>query len=149
VSRPGCTPRRSRTATPAWPTSGWPRRCGWPGESFGQLDIGLDLARRDELELVGTAGTLVLPDPWLCRGKAPRLTRDGRSEELATDPDGAYGLRHDDGDVYRLEFDAVGAAIATGAPLPYGKDDAVAQAGVLSALRHSFRTGRPVDLSGR
>jgi xylose dehydrogenase (NAD/NADP) len=116
------------------------------GGVLGQLDIGLDQVRRDELELVGTAGTLVVPDPWLCRGKVLRLIRDGRTEELPTDPDGVYGLRHDDGDVYRLEFDAVGAAIATGAPLPYGKDDAVAQARVLSALARSAATGQPMDL---
>jgi predicted dehydrogenase len=119
------------------------------GGVLGQLDIGLDVTRRDELELVGTAGRLVLPDPWLCRGKTLLLTRDGRTEELPTDPDGGYALRHDDGDVYRLEFDAVGAAIASGAPLPYGKADAVSQARALSALDRSARTGQPVDLSGQ
>jgi predicted dehydrogenase len=61
------------------------------------------------------------------------------------EPNGARPLRHDEGDVYRLEFDAVGAAIETGAPLPYGKDDAVAQARVLSALARSAATGRAVE----
>jgi predicted dehydrogenase len=73
------------------------------------------------------------------------LTRDGRTERVPVDPDGAAALRHDDGDVYRLEFDAVSEAIETGAPLPYGKDDAVGQARVLSALARSAATGRPVE----
>jgi predicted dehydrogenase len=50
------------------------------GDVLAQLDVGLDLTRRDELELVGTEGRLVIPDPWLCRappGAVPR--RSGRA----------------------------------------------------------------------
>jgi GFO/IDH/MocA oxidoreductase family protein len=57
---------------------------------IGQFDVGLDLTRRDELELIGTEGKVVVPDPWLCRtgrvelhsgAKADiwRLTRTARS----------------------------------------------------------------------
>jgi predicted dehydrogenase len=114
------------------------------GGVLGQLDIGLDAARRDQLELVGTEGRLEVLDPWLCRGQGLLLARDGRTERVPVDPDGA-GLRDDDGDVYRSEFDAVGAAIETGTPLPYGKDDALAQARVLSALARSAAAGMPVE----
>jgi xylose dehydrogenase (NAD/NADP) len=38
-----------------------------PGDVLAQLDVALDLTRRDELELVGTEGRLVVPEPWLCR----------------------------------------------------------------------------------
>jgi predicted dehydrogenase len=117
------------------------------GGVLGQFDIGLELARRDQLELVGTAGRLVLPDPWICRGDSVFLSRDGRTEQVPTDPDGRYGLRHEESDVYRLEFDAVSAAIEGGTPLPYGRDDAVAQARVLAALAGSAATGAPVALA--
>jgi xylose dehydrogenase (NAD/NADP) len=115
------------------------------GGVLGQLDIGLDAVRRDQLELVGTEGRLELPDPWLCRDHALVLTRDGRAERMPPDPDGAVALRHDEGDVYRLEFDAVSDAIQAGTALPYGKDDAVAQARVLSALARSAATGLAVE----
>jgi D-xylose 1-dehydrogenase (NADP+, D-xylono-1,5-lactone-forming) len=118
-----------------------------PGGVLGQLDIGLDQVRRDELELVGSEGRLVLPDPWICRDGTVELTRDGRTERLPADPGGAPGLRHGEGDVYRIEFDAVSTAIRTGTPWPYGKDDAVAQARVLAALHESISSGRPVELS--
>ena len=38
-----------------------------PDDVVGQFDVGLDLTRRDELELIGTEGNVVVPDPWLCR----------------------------------------------------------------------------------
>jgi predicted dehydrogenase len=38
-----------------------------PAGVLAQFDVALDLTRRDELELVGTEGRLVVPDPWLCR----------------------------------------------------------------------------------
>ena len=34
-----------------------------PGDVLAQFDVGLDLTRRDELELVGTDGRLTVPDP--------------------------------------------------------------------------------------
>ena len=64
---------------------------------------------------------------------------------MPPDRDGAGPLRHDEGDVYRLEFDAVSDAIEAGTALPYGRDDAVAQAGVLSALARSAATGLAVE----
>jgi xylose dehydrogenase (NAD/NADP) len=42
-----------------------------PGEVLALFDVGLDLTRRDQLELVGTGGRLALPDPWRCRAGTP------------------------------------------------------------------------------
>jgi hypothetical protein len=119
-----------------------------PGGVLGQLDIGLDEVRRDELELVGSEGRLVLPDPWICRQGAVDLVRDGNIKRIYADPDGAYGLRGEEGDVYRIEFDAVSTAIRGGTPWPYGRDDAVAQARVLAALHESGADRQPVSLGG-
>ena len=69
----------------------------------------------------------------------------GSYQELLDSPEVDAALRNNEGDVYRLEFDAVGEAIETGSRLPYGRDDAVAQARVLSALARSAATGLPVE----
>jgi D-xylose 1-dehydrogenase (NADP+, D-xylono-1,5-lactone-forming) len=118
-----------------------------PGDVLAQLDVGLDLTRRDELELVGTEGRLTIPDPWLCRSEHFELSRDGRREPIPVDPDGAFALTDPDHDVYRVELDTVSAALAAGAEPPFGRPDAVAQATALEALHRSAEHATPVDLS--
>jgi len=110
------------------------------GDVLGQLDVGLDLARRDQLELVGTEGRLMLWDPWLCRLPSIELWRDGDMELVTIDPQGAFDLSHDEGDTYRIQIDTVSAAILTGTPPSYGRADAVEQARVLEAIRHAGRS---------
>src|SRR5215218_3394199 len=85
-----------------------------PGDVLTQFDVALDLTRRDELELVGTEGRLVVPEPWLCRASHLELSRDGRVERVPVDPEGAFALTDPDHDVYRVELDTVSAAIAGG-----------------------------------
>ena len=118
-----------------------------PGDVLAQLDVGLDLTRRDELELVGTEGRLTIPDPWLCRSGHLELSRDGRREPIPVDPDGAFALTDPDHDVYRVELDTVSAALAAGAEPRFGRPDAVAQATALEALHRSAELATPVDLS--
>jgi D-xylose 1-dehydrogenase (NADP+, D-xylono-1,5-lactone-forming) len=109
---------------------------------LAQFDVGLDLPRRDELELIGTEGKIVVSDPWLCRARTVELYRDGRREQLAVDPEGTYRLAHDDLDVYRIELDTVSAAITVGAALPFGAADAIDQARALQQLMASSQGGR-------
>ena len=116
-----------------------------PEGVVGQFDVGLDLTRRDELELIGTDGRITVPDPWLCRTGTVELTRDGRTERLDVDPDRAWELARDDLDAYRIEFDVVSAAIGAGTPQPWDRSDAVAQAAVIEALRRSGRERMPVS----
>jgi predicted dehydrogenase len=108
-----------------------------PRDVLAQFDVGLDLTRRDELELIGTEGKLTIPDPWLCRTGYLELERDGVSERLPVDPAGDYDLTDPEHDAYRIELDAVSAAILDGTPLPFGRADAVAQASVLDSLLRS------------
>jgi hypothetical protein len=75
------------------------------------------------------------------------LERDGDLERLPADPDGTFGLTDPGHDVYRIELDTVSAAIAAGDELPFSRPDAVAQATVLQALRHSADLAAPVDLT--
>jgi D-xylose 1-dehydrogenase (NADP+, D-xylono-1,5-lactone-forming) len=118
-----------------------------PDEVLAQFDVGLDLTRRDELELVGTDGKLTVPDPWLCRSDHLELVRDGRRERLPVDPDGAFGLTDPERDVYRIELDTVSAALAGGGEPSFGRADAVAQATALEALHRSAELGTPVELA--
>jgi xylose dehydrogenase (NAD/NADP) len=119
-------------------------RCG---DVIGHFDVGLDHPRRDELEIVGTTGTIVVRDPWLCRDTGVQLNRGAvvetvplvRDEELRM----AVAVAGEDA-VYRLQLDHVSRAIRSGEPLAFGRDDAVEQAATLAALDESARRGTPV-----
>ncbi|HEX2809046.1 MAG TPA: Gfo/Idh/MocA family oxidoreductase [Kineosporiaceae bacterium] len=118
-----------------------------PGHVLGQFDVGLDMPRRDELELIGTGGKITVPDPWLCRAGTITLVRDGIAEVLPVDPTGACRLDDPEHDAYRLEFEAASAAVLHGIPTRFGRQDAVAQAGALEALLASSLQARPVTVS--
>jgi D-xylose 1-dehydrogenase (NADP+, D-xylono-1,5-lactone-forming) len=120
-----------------------------PGGVLAQFDVALDVTRRDELELVGTEGRLALLDPWLCRSDHLELSRDGRVEHVPVDPGGTLGLTDPDHDVYRIELDTVSAALAAGEEPSFGRDDAIAQASALEALRRSVDHGTPVEVAPR
>jgi predicted dehydrogenase len=117
-----------------------------PDGVLGTFDAALDLPRADELELVGTEGSLRIPDPWVCRGGELELTRKGVTERLPVDPAGRYALTGAEGDPYRIEFATVSTAIAAGTPLEFAGDDAIAQATAYEALQRSARRGSPVSL---
>jgi hypothetical protein len=61
-------------------------------------------------------------------------------------PGDRFGISHED-DVYRIEFDAVSDAILSGALPAYGRNDAVAQARALEAVRQSAEQSEPVEIS--
>jgi predicted dehydrogenase len=116
-------------------------------EVLAQFDVGLDYPRRDELELIGTAGKLTVRDPWLCRAGYLELERHGKTERLAVDPSGELALGRDENDVYRIEMEVVSAAIADGRPTAFGRQDAINQAAVIEAVRRSAQEGSPVALA--
>jgi D-xylose 1-dehydrogenase (NADP+, D-xylono-1,5-lactone-forming) len=108
-----------------------------PGDVLGQFDVGLDLPRRDELELIGTEGKIVVGDPWICREGRVELFRNGTSERLPIDPDGTFGLTGEEADVYRIEMDTVSAIITGETESRFGRDDAVELARTLEQIRAS------------
>jgi len=122
-------------------------RCG---DAIGHFDVGLDHPRRDELEIVGTTGTIVVRDPWLCRDTGVQLRRGAVGEIVPLVPGdelrAAVAVAGEDA-VYRLQLDHVSRAIAAGEPLPYGRDDAVEQAATLAALAEPARRGTPVAVT--
>jgi predicted dehydrogenase len=91
------------------------------------FDCGLRMPSRATLEVVGDEGSLFVDDPWLCRRPGIELRRGDGVELIPVEP----------ADSYRLELDDFARAVAReGKPL-LGREDAVAQARVLSALRRS------------
>jgi predicted dehydrogenase len=125
------------------------------GGALAQLDVALDYPRRDELEIIGTAGKLTVPDPWLCRYGYVVLERDGldgrhSAERLPADPDGRYGLGDhsdpDNDDAYRIELENASTVIGGGAAPAFARADAVDQAAAVEAVRAAAATGTTVTL---
>ena len=98
------------------------------------FDCATCLPDRDELEAIGSEGSLFLDDPWHCQNPAIELRRDDGVERIAVEP----------GNPYQLEMEDLGRAIRTGSTPLLGRDDAVAQARVIAALRRSAASGQDV-----
>jgi predicted dehydrogenase len=109
---------------------------GFPGEVFALFDCGTCLPERDELEAVGTEGSLFLDDPWHCRVPVIELRRDAGVDRIELDPV----------DSYQLEVENLCDAINGDAPLLLDREDAVGQARALEALHRSAGTGAAVKL---
>ena len=106
----------------------------FPGGVLAQFDCGTALTNRDELEAIGSDGSLFLDDPWHCRRPVIELRREDGVERIELEPV----------DSYRLELENLADAIAGEAPLLLGRDEAVAQARAIEALSRSAADGRAV-----
>ena len=116
-----------------WVFSGTMR---FPGDVFALFDCGTALADRDELEAVGSEGSIFLDDPWHCLRPVIELRRRDGLERIELAPR----------DSYQLELENLSDAIrGEGKPL-LGRDDALAQARTIEALFRSAETGQPVSL---
>jgi len=108
----------------------------FPGDVLATFDCGTALTNRDELEAVGTEGSLFLDDPWHCNRPVIEVRRDGGVERVE--------LEH--ADSYRLELENLSAAIRGEGELLLGREDALGQARALEALHESAASGKPVSL---
>jgi D-xylose 1-dehydrogenase (NADP+, D-xylono-1,5-lactone-forming) len=108
----------------------------FPGEVLATFDCATALAERDELEAIGSEGSLFLDDPWHCVHPVIELRRDGELERIELEQK----------DSYRLELENASDAIRGEAELLLGRDDALGQARALEALHRSATTGTPVSL---
>jgi predicted dehydrogenase len=94
---------------------------------LGVFDCGTAMTNRDELEAIGSEGSLFLDDPWHCRRAVVELRRNGEVERIEVEPADSYGL----------ELENLSDAIRGVARPLLGRDDAVAQARVIQALFRS------------
>jgi predicted dehydrogenase len=96
----------------------------FPGDVVGHFDCGFDLPGRSGLEVVGSEGTLSVPDPWHARPPAIEVRRGHDTERI----DVPQANR------YQLQLENFSDAIrGSGSPL-LGRADAVGQARAISAL---------------
>jgi predicted dehydrogenase len=108
----------------------------FPGDVIGVFDCGTALPERDELEAIGSEGSLFLDDPWHCNVPVIELRRGGEVERIELEPV----------DSYQLELENVSDAIRGEHELLLGRADAVGQARTLEALHSSSADGAPVTL---
>jgi predicted dehydrogenase len=108
----------------------------FPGDVLAHFDCGTAMTDRDELEVVGSEGSLFLDDPWHARTPVIEVRRDSGTQRLELEPVNSY----------RLELENVSDAIRGEAELLLGRNDAVAQARALEALHLSAETGTRFDI---
>jgi hypothetical protein len=107
------------------------------GDVVALFDCGTALPDRDELEAIGTEGTLFLDDPWHCDEPVIELRHgDGSVDRIEVEHANSY----------QLELENVTDAANGEAELLLGRDDAMGQATALAALHTSAETGQPVSL---
>jgi len=94
------------------------------------------MSNRDELEAIGSEGSLFVDDPWHARTPVIELRRGGETERVEIEPEDSYGL----------ELENLSDAIRGEGSLLLGRDDAVAQATVIDALFQSARSGAEIGL---
>jgi xylose dehydrogenase (NAD/NADP) len=108
----------------------------FPGDVIATFDCGTAMAERDELEAIGSEGSLFLDDPWHCNKPVIELRRGGEEERIEVEQK----------DSYRLELENVSDAIRGETELLLGREDALGQARVLEALHASATGNAPVSL---
>jgi len=109
----------------------------FPKDVIANFDCGFDLPVRDELEVIGSDGSLFVDDPWHCRAPGIELRTGSKTETVAVEVV----------DSYRLELENLGDAIHGEAEPVLGRADAVGQARAIEALYRSADEGRGVPLS--
>jgi predicted dehydrogenase len=108
----------------------------FPDDVLALFDCGTALPNRDDLEAIGSEGSLFLDDPWHARAPVIELHRGDGVERIEIEPEDSYGL----------ELENLSDAIrGEGKPL-LGRDDAVAQARVIEALFSSAASGVALEL---
>jgi predicted dehydrogenase len=108
----------------------------FPGDVIGLFHCGTALVEQDELEVIGSEGSLFLDDPWHCRAPLLEVRREGVVERVEVERL----------DSYQLELENLSDAIRGEAELLLGREDAVAQARALEALHESATSGNPVSI---
>jgi predicted dehydrogenase len=103
-------------------------------DRLAHFDAGIDLAARDELEVVGDRASLFLDDPWHCREPVIELRAEGGVQRIEVDPV----------DPYLLEAENFSAAIRGDAAPLLGRADAVGQARAIEALYDSAGLGSSI-----
>ena len=103
----------------------------FPKDVLATFDCGTALPNRDELEAIGSEGSIFLDDPWHVRNPVIELRRGGEVERIETEFQ----------DSYRLELENMSEAIRGEGELLLAREDAMGQARALHALHDDARRG--------
>jgi xylose dehydrogenase (NAD/NADP) len=108
----------------------------FPDDVIATFHCGTALPEQDELEAIGSEGSLFLDDPWHCSNPVIELRRGDEVERIEIERE----------DSYRLELENLSDAIRGEGELLLARDDALGQARTLEALHESATSGSPVSL---
>ena len=108
----------------------------FPNDVVASFDCGTAMPNRDELEAIGSEGSVFLDDPWHCNNPVIEVRRD----------DGVERIEIERQDSYRLELENLGDAIRGTGELLLARDDAMGQARALEALHEAATNSKPVEL---
>ena len=108
----------------------------FPGDVTALFDCGTSLPNRDELEAIGTEGSLFLDDPWHCGEPVIELRRGDTVERIELEA----------ANPYRLELEDMNAAIRGERPPLLGRADALGQVRAIDALFRSAAANQTVEL---
>jgi predicted dehydrogenase len=106
------------------------------GGVVGQFDCGFRLPARDELEVVGTEGSIFLDDPWHARRPVIEVRRGDEVEEISNELV----------DSYRLELENLADAVEGNGELLLDRAFSVSQARTIDALYRSAEQAQAVPL---
>jgi D-xylose 1-dehydrogenase (NADP+, D-xylono-1,5-lactone-forming) len=107
----------------------------FPGDVVAQFHSSLALPFKQELEVLGSEGSLLVEAPWRVDLGGDAFLRRASGEER---------IEVEVADAYRLELENLAAAIRGDAQPLLGPDDAVDQARAIAALYRSADTGEAV-----
>ncbi len=108
----------------------------FPGDVTALFDCGTSLPNRDELEAIGTEGSLFLDDPWHCQVPVIELRKGDTVERIEIEA----------ANPYRLELEDLNAAIRGERPPLLGRADALGQVRTIDALFRSAAGAGVVEL---
>ena len=119
----------------------------FPGHRRAVLDFSFAMSRRQRYEVLGTAASMSVDECFLPSTEVRTIDIE-RREGTAGDPGPEQRVSEPFPplNTYTSEFEAMSKSILTGAPPPWGGEDAVHQMRVLDAVRESHATGRRVGL---
>jgi xylose dehydrogenase (NAD/NADP) len=107
----------------------------FPGDVVAQFHSSLELPFKQELELFGAEGSLLVEAPWRVDLGGDVILRRASGDER---------IEVEEADAYRLQLENIAAAIGGDAPPLLGRDDAVGQARAIAALYRSTEAGDAV-----
>jgi D-xylose 1-dehydrogenase (NADP+, D-xylono-1,5-lactone-forming) len=110
----------------------------FPGDVVAQFHSSLELPFKQELEVLGAEGSLLVEAPWRVDLGGDVFLRSASGDER---------IDVEEADAYRLELENLAAAIRGDEQPLLGREDAVSQAAAIAALYRSAETGEATSPS--